>query len=52
MHTFSLHFRHESPDGPWIASCPVQADLEDFSGLTRLASPAKEQWQPLSRLPA
>jgi hypothetical protein len=35
MHTFSLHFRHESPDGPWIASCPVQADLEGFSGLTR-----------------
>jgi hypothetical protein len=35
MHTFSLHFHHESPDGPWIASCPVQADLEGFSGLTR-----------------
>ncbi|MBB5330122.1 hypothetical protein [Tunturiibacter gelidoferens] len=35
MHTFSLHLRHESPDGPWIASCPVQADLEGFSGLTR-----------------
>jgi hypothetical protein len=35
MHTFSLHFHHESPDGPWIVSCPVQANLEGFSGLTR-----------------
>jgi hypothetical protein len=35
MHIFSLHFHHESPDGPWIASCPVEADLEGFSGLTR-----------------
>ena len=51
MHTFSLHFRHESPDGPWIASCPVQADLEGFSGLTRSFA-SEGAMATLSRLPA